>query len=162
MKFATQILVLAFLLAAYFSQAAATNLVAKLAPTPPFPGIGTAAAAAAGIPVTGWDAPSDGTNLVPGDAVIYLVTLHERRRPLTQWLIAFQATTNPPPPVGKPADNPAAKPRPPMVLYTSTGNRYEFSRSPARIRMRLLGPFPNPIPAATRRPNLRTTPPKCP
>lgn len=110
-------------------------LGAKLAPVPPFPAV-CAAANASGIPLTGINPPTGGDTLAPGDSVTALVTLHERKHPPTQWLICFQATTNSTPP--------PTTPPPPMVLYTSTGHKFEFARSPATIRIRTLGSFLGP------------------
>jgi hypothetical protein len=116
---------------------AASTFVAKLDPVPPFPAV-CAAANAAGIPLTGIDSTTAGGGLAPGDSETGLITLHEKNHRLTQWLISFEATTN------RPA--PSAKARHSMVLYTSTGNRYEFPRSPVGIQVRILGPFPEPDP----------------
>ena len=137
MKSGKWFLFLAVVLAVRCCHAGSTNLLAKLDPVPPFPAV-SAAAEAHGLSLTGFAAPTNGRTLAPGDSVTGLITLHEKNRRLTQWLISFQAVTNRPPP--------PAKPRDPMVLYSSTGHRYEFAPSPIGIRVRLLGPFAEPDP----------------
>ncbi len=114
---------------------AATNFLAKLDPVPPFPAC-QAAAMANGIPLTAIDGLAETLSLAPGDSETTLITLHEKGRPCTQWLIYFEAVarTNAPP----------VKPEAPMVVYTSTGGKFEFARSPATIQIRTLGPFIEP------------------
>ena len=130
------LLIGAFLLMAGYSQAqTSTNLIAKLEPVPPF-ATTCAAAKTAGIPVTGIDPAAPGGALTPGDSVTGLITLHERKRHPTQWLVYFEVITN--------AVAAPAKPAHPMVVYTSTGNRFEFPKSKARMRVRTLGPFQEP------------------
>jgi hypothetical protein len=127
----------AILLAARLGHAGgAHDFLARLEPTPPFPAA-CAAANTRGIPVSGIDPPATGATLAPGDSVTTLVTLHEKGRHATQWLLYFQVTNNVPVAAAKPQP-------PPMVMYTSTGGHFEFSRSPARLRVRTLGPFPEP------------------
>ncbi len=120
------------ILSANAGAAGAATLATKLAPVPPFPAV-CAAAQSAGIPLTGFVPPPPGADWQPGDAVTGLITLHEKKRGVTQWLVRFEAITN------LPAKS--AKPPQPLVLYTSTGHRFEFDRVPASIRVRLLGPF---------------------
>lgn len=109
----------------------ATNFVAKLAPASPFGNL-EAAARAKRISLKEIDRPAETNELVPGDSVTTLVTLHERRSQLTQWLICFQAVANP--------ESSSSNP-PPLVLYTSTGNKLEFVRSRAQMQIRTVGPF---------------------
>lgn len=124
------------LLATAFCDAGeATNFVARLTPIPPFPAL-QAAAKASGIPLKGIDRPIGTNRLSPGDSATMLVSWHKQGGWRTQWLIYFQAATNaqPSPP----------KPRQPTVLYTSTGNRFEFADSPAMLHVRTIGPFVEP------------------
>jgi hypothetical protein len=109
-----------------------TNFIDRLAPFPPCPAC-QAAAKANGIPFSGIDPSASTETLAPGDSETTLITLHEKGPRTTQWLLYFQALadTNPPP----------AKPPDPLVIYTSTGNKFEFGNSPATIRVRTLGPF---------------------
>ena len=109
-----------------------TSFIAKLEPVAPFPAC-QAAAKANNIPLTNIGGLSPTETLAPGDSETTLITLHEKDRPSTQWLIYFEvvARTNAPP----------AKPPAPMVVYTSIGGKFEFARSPATIRIRTLGPF---------------------
>lgn len=109
---------------------AATNLVAKLQPVAPFPAV-IDAAKSVGISLDGIAPPSSDKTLAPGDFAAGLVTLNEKKKPRTQWLIYFLVTTN----------SPAAKKPKPLVLYTCTGHQYSFSSSPAVMQVRTLGPF---------------------
>ena len=113
-----------------------TNYLAKLEPIAPFPAC-QAAAKANDIPLTNIDGLSPTETFTPGDSETTLITLHEKDRPSTQWLIYFEAVarTNAPP----------AKPPAPMIVYTSIGGKFEFVRAPATIRIRTLGPFLEPV-----------------
>jgi hypothetical protein len=113
----------------------ASNYVAKLEPTEPFPAL-RAAAQAKGVPLEGIDAPARGDALCGGDSFTALVTLHEKGRRCTQWIIYFQATNG--------AKEASSEKRDPMVLYTSTGRKFEFAGSPASMGVRTIGPFAEP------------------
>jgi hypothetical protein len=95
-----------------------------------------AAAQDGGIPCEGIDPPGNSSELAAGDSVTALVTLHEKGGRRTQWLIYFQATNGP---IGASDDLPGA-----MTLYTSTGNKFDFTATPARLNVRTLGPFAEP------------------
>ena len=138
MKFARCLFWGLVLLMARSPLAEAVDLPSKLAPVAPFPTV-SAAAQGAGIPLAGFGTAEPGEALLPGDSVTGLITLHEKKHGLTQWLVSFEAITNLP--------AAATKPSRPMVLYTSTGNRFDFTRAPASIRVRILGPFPESSPS---------------
>jgi hypothetical protein len=126
----------ALLLAARMCGAGVTsNFVAKLEPVAPFPAL-RAAAQAKGVPLEGIDPPAREDALCEGDAFTALVTLHEKGRRRTQWLIHFQATND-----SKEASSEQPKS---LVLYTSTGRKFEFAGSPASLRVRTIGPFAEP------------------
>lgn len=117
-------------------------MLERLAPVPAFPAT-RAAAAAAGIELKAIVAGARTNGLVPGDTTTMLVTLREKGG-RTQWLMHLRVL---------PATNgPAAKPAAPTVLYTCTGGRYEFARSPATVSMRTLGPFAE-FPAGRKKPS---------
>jgi hypothetical protein len=123
----------AVLLAARFCEAGgASNSIAKMDSVPPFPAL-RAAANANGIPLEGIDPPACGEALGSGDSVTALITLHEKGRRRTQWLIYFQVTDSPKETFSEKHD--------PMIMYTSTGNKFAFARSPANIRVQTIGPF---------------------
>jgi hypothetical protein len=113
----------------------ATNFVAKLAPIPPFLAC-QAAAKANDIPWQGIDQPSKTEVLLTGDSETTLITLHTKGRRSTQWLLYFEA--------GADTNGLPQKPHDLMVLYTSTGGKYEFTNLPATIRVRMIGPFIGP------------------
>lgn len=113
----------------------ASNFVAKLEPVAPFPAV-RAVAKADEIPLEGIDPPGRADVLCPGDSVTALITLHEKGRRRTQWLVYFQATND--------SKEASAEQSDPMVMYTSTGRKFEFAESPASIRVRTIGPFTEP------------------
>jgi hypothetical protein len=129
------LLSLALLAAQAVNADMATNFVAKLAPVPPCPAC-QAAARANGIPWSGINPLAQTNALTPGDSETTLITLHEKGQPNTQWLLYFQAVAG--------TNTALPKPDNPMVLYTSTGGKYEFTNWPATIRVRTLGPFTEP------------------
>ncbi len=89
------------------------------------------------IPLDQIDSPTPGDSLNPGDSVTALVTFREKGARLTQWLVHVQVV---PPRVDELPDKPSA----PMVMHTSTGNKLEFTSSPAIVSLRTLGPFAEP------------------
>jgi hypothetical protein len=112
-----------------------TNFVAKLDPIPPFPAC-QAAAQANGIPWHGMDQLAETNALAPGDSETALITLHKKGLQNTQWLLYFQAVAN-----TNAAYTSLPKPDDPVIIYTSTGGKYEFTNVPAMLRVRTLGPF---------------------
>jgi len=108
-----------------------TNLLSRLEPVPPFPELRTAAKtndiSLAGISLI------TGTNVLPGDSLTALITLHQKRNRFTQWLVYFEVITNPPP----------LRPPKPVVLYNSLGDKFEFPNVPVTFRIRTIGPFVN-------------------
>jgi hypothetical protein len=111
-----------------------TNLVSHLEPVPPFPELRTIAKTN-DIPLDGIG-PVTSTNVVSGDSLAALVTLHQKRNRLTQWLVYFEvvAATN------RPESHPA-KPAKPIDFYNSMGDKFEFSNTPVAFRIRTLGPY---------------------
>ena len=109
-----------------------TNLLLTLEPVPPLPEL-RATASADGIPLEGL-VPAAATNtLSPGDSLTALITLHQKENRRTEWLVYFQVV---------PATNdPPAKSPKPEVLYNSTGDKFEFPRSPVVFHIRTLGPY---------------------
>ncbi|HEY1789408.1 MAG TPA: hypothetical protein VGJ73_14710, partial [Verrucomicrobiae bacterium] len=84
-----------------------TNLLSRLEPVPPIPELRTVARTN-DIPLNGIG-PITGTNVLPGDTLTTLITLHQKRNRLTQWLVYFEVVTNRPP----------SQPPKPVVLYNS-------------------------------------------
>ena len=110
-----------------------THLLSRLEPVPPFLELETVAKAN-DIPLEGFG-PTTATNVLPGDSLTALITLHQKRNRLTQWLVYFEviAVSNEPP----------SKPAKPVVLYNSMGDKFEFPRVPLAFRIRTLGPYVN-------------------
>jgi hypothetical protein len=135
------LIVLALLIARVTGAEVATNFMGRLIPIPPCPAC-QASAKANHIPLAGIDPPAQSEVLSPGNSETALITWHQKSHPGTQWLLYFQAVAN--------TNTSPAKPGDPMVLYTSTGNKFEFGSKQATIRVRTLGPFiesnvdPNP------------------
>jgi hypothetical protein len=120
------------LLIVFAAGAQDTNLLLKLDPVPPFPEL-RAAATADGIPVDGIVPSKSSNSLAAGDSLTALITLHQKGKTRTEWLVYFQVT---------PATNElAAKPPKPEVLYNSAGDKFEFGRSPVVFCIRTLGPY---------------------
>jgi hypothetical protein len=111
-----------------------TNLVLHLEPVPPLPELRTVANTN-NIRLDGIGRVTS-TNVVSGDSLTALVTLHQKRNRLTQWIVYFEvvAATN------RPESHPA-KPAKPIVFYNSMGDKFEFSNTPVEFRIRTLGPF---------------------
>ena len=105
----------------------------KFVPPPLHPGL-VAAAQTNHIPLAGMDAPTNTDRLNVGDSVTALVSLCQKDLPPTQWLLHVIAIE--PGPKDK-----APKLAPPTVLYASTGQKMEFTSSPAWVAIRTLGPF---------------------
>ena len=119
------------------AQVSATNGILRITnePTAPFPTV-IAAAKAVGIPWDGFDKPAPTQSLTPGDSVTALLTLHEKGHHRRQWLLSLQVEAE--------TNNDSSQGEKPMVLQTATGNRFEYKWSPASLRARTLGPFPDP------------------
>jgi hypothetical protein len=94
-----------------------------------------AAATADGIPVDGLVPAASTNSLCPGDSLAALITLHRKGNHRTEWLVYFQVVSA--------TNNPTTKPPKPEVLYNSTGDKFEFARSPVIFHIRTLGPYVN-------------------
>jgi hypothetical protein len=120
------------LLAVFAANGQDTNLLLALEPVPLFPEV-RAAATANGIPVDGLVPAALTNTLSPGDSLTALIALHQKGNHRTEWLVYFQVV---------PATNdPPAKPPKPEVIYNSTGDKFEFARSPVIFHIRALGPY---------------------
>lgn len=122
------------LLAVFTAGGQGTNLLLSLDPLPPFSEL-RSAAAADGIPVEGIVPAASTNSLAAGDSLTALITLYQKGKYRTQWLVYFKVvpTTN---------DPPAKLPKP-RVVYISTGDKFEFARSPVSFRIRTIGPYVN-------------------
>lgn len=109
-----------------------TNLLSRLDPVPPFLEL-QSVAKTNGISLEGIGPAV--TNVLPGDSLTALITLHQKRNHLTQWLVYFEvvAVTNHSP----------SRPAKPVVLYDSMGDKFEFSNAPVAFRIRTIGPYVN-------------------
>jgi hypothetical protein len=96
------------------------------------PGVALAAQKA-GIPTSGFDAPSSRTELWPGDTVTALISLTEREA-TKQWLVTFTADA-----LGEQEKKSARKQG--MRLYTSSGREFSFDDAAAALDVRIVGPF---------------------
>jgi hypothetical protein len=112
------------------------DVASKLRPVAPFPAA-VASAQANKIPLEGIDATRDDDALKPGDSVTALVTLHEKGTRPRQWLIYEEAVA----PAPKETAEMKAQP---MVIYTKSGNKFDFKSSPTIVAVRTFGPFPDP------------------
>jgi hypothetical protein len=121
------------------------SFVAKLVPEPPGPAV-IAAARTNQIPLDAFTRPTTGTNLVAGDTITALVTMHDRKASRLQWLIYVQivASTNLSP----------VKTNEPLTLYSSRGTRFQFASSPVSASLRTLGAFPD-TPGGRKAPKLK-------
>ncbi|HTV39345.1 MAG TPA: hypothetical protein VMF08_02110 [Candidatus Sulfotelmatobacter sp.] len=110
-----------------------TNLLSRLDPVPPFPELQTVAKTN-NIPLEGIG-PVTATNVLPGDSLATLVTLHQKRNRLTQWLVYFEVVAG--------SNQPSSRPAKPVVLYNSMGDKFEFPNVPVTFRIRTIGPYVN-------------------
>lgn len=110
-----------------------TNLLSRLDPVPPLLEL-QAVAQSNNIPLSGIG-PLTATNILPGDSLTTLITLHQKKNHLTQWLVYFEVVTA--------TNRPAARKPKPVVLYNSVGDKFEFSNAPVAFRIRTLGPYVN-------------------
>jgi hypothetical protein len=110
-----------------------TNLASRLEPVPPFPELRTVAKAN-DISLEGIG-PVMTTNVSTGDSLTALITLHQKRNRLTQWLVSFEVTAV--------SNQPSSHPAKPVVLYNCVGDKFEFSDAPVTFRIRTIGPFVN-------------------
>ncbi|HXC34782.1 MAG TPA: hypothetical protein VNV43_02850, partial [Candidatus Acidoferrales bacterium] len=108
-----------------------TNLVSHLEPVPPFPELRTIAKTNE-IPLGGIGLVT-ATNVLPDDSLTALVTLHQKRNRLTQWLVYFDVVAV--------SNRPPSHPAKPVVFYNSMGDKFEFSNTPVTFRIRTLGPY---------------------
>jgi len=115
------------------AQDAQIVLSAKLAPVQPCPAL-VIAARTNQIPLNQIGPPTDGDTINPGDSLTALVTFYETNARQTQWLLDLQAVT-------PNAKEQSVKPQPPLVIYSSCGNKLEFAPAPAFVNLRTLGPF---------------------
>lgn len=79
--------------------------------------------------------PLTATNVLPGDSLTTLITLHQKHNRLTQWLVYFEVVAG--------SNQPSARKPKPVVLYNSVGDKFEFPRVPVAFRIRTLGPYVN-------------------
>ena len=116
--------------------------IEKLQAVSPFSSV-SSAAHAAGISLAGFDRGAETNTLLPGDSLTLLASWHDQGRWREQWLMAMFVMTNS-----------AAAPKSPVprVLYTSTGEKYEFTDQPRSILIRVMGPFAGP--SLPRRPGI--------
>jgi hypothetical protein len=126
-------ILLALFLPATELLAAAPEANKKLLPSPPFPST-VVAAKQTGILLEPIEAFTSGDQLTPGDSITALITLFQKGAKSTQWLLYLetQATNSKSISTNVPH---------PMVLYSSFGNKLTFDSSPAKAKLRLLGPF---------------------
>ena len=110
-----------------------TDLLSRLEPVPPFLKL-RAVAKTKDIPLEGIG-PVNATNILPGDSLTALITLHQKRNRLTQWLVSFEVVAV--------SNQPASQPAKPVVLYNSMGDKFEFPRAPVTLRIRTVGPYVN-------------------
>jgi hypothetical protein len=111
-----------------------SKVIPRLSPVMPFSSL-TSVAERTHIPLGPIDPLGDDNQLNPGDSITALVTLFEKGERRTQWLIYLEATAS----ALKVQSN---KTSVPMILYSSTGSKIQFEPSPALVRLRILGPFP--------------------
>lgn len=109
------------------------NLLSRLAPVPPFLEL-QAFAKTNDISLSGIG-PMTATNVQPGDSLTALITLHQKRNRLTQWLVYFEVVAA--------SNQPSSKPPKPTVIYDSMGDKYEYSPAPVEFRIRTIGPYVN-------------------
>lgn len=110
-----------------------TNLLSRLDPIPPFLELQTVAKTKE-IPLEGIGRLTS-TNVLPGDSLTALITLHQKKNHLTQWLVYFQVVT---------ASNGApSRSEKPVVLYNSMGDKFEFPNVPVAFHIRTIGPYVN-------------------
>ncbi|HEX3625980.1 MAG TPA: hypothetical protein VH280_11205 [Verrucomicrobiae bacterium] len=111
-----------------------TNLLSHLEAVPPLPEV-RLVAKTNNISLDGIG-PATSMNVMPGDSLTALITLHQKRDRLTQWLVCFDvvAVSNRPP-------SHPAKSQKPIVLYNSIGDKFEFSNTPVVFRIRSIGPY---------------------
>lgn len=110
-----------------------TNLLSRLESVPPFPELRTVAKTN-DIPLEGIG-PVTVTNVLPGDSLATLITLHQKRNRLTQWLVYFEVVAV--------SNRPPVRPSKPVVIYNSMGDKFEFSNTPVAFRIRTIGPYVN-------------------
>jgi hypothetical protein len=110
-----------------------TNLLSRLDAVPPFLEL-QAVTKTNDISLEGIG-PLTTTNVVPGDSLTALITLHQKRNRLTQWLIYFEVVA--------PSNRPPSRAAKPVVLYNSMGDKFEFTNVPVVFRIRTIGPYVN-------------------
>jgi len=110
-----------------------SNSPPHLEPMPPLLEL-QAVAKSNDIPLAGFD-PVTATNILPGDSLTALITLHQKHDRLTQWLVYFDV-------VGVSNQPSSQKPKP-VVLYNAIGDKFEFEKVPVAFRIRTIGPFVN-------------------
>ena len=110
-----------------------SNAITKLSPAPLCPSL-IAAAQVKRIPLEQIDPQIQTNRLDPGDSMSALITLFEKGKQRSQWLIYLEVV----PPNEKER---AEKTAPPMVLYSSFGGTQTCVSVPAFVVVRTLGPF---------------------
>ena len=109
------------------------DFASRLAPIPACEAL-VVAARTHRIPLHPIEGPIEGNGLSPGDSLSAVVTFREKGDRRTQWLLDLRVVV--PDAKEQPDETPT-----PMVIHTSTGNKLEFSSSPAFVSLRTLGPF---------------------
>jgi hypothetical protein len=118
------------LLTPFVCAAQSTDLLSRLEPVPLFPEL-RAAAKTLRIPLDGIHLSTNSGALASGNSVTALITLHQKGNLRSQWLVFFQIVGN----------TNSARPAKPLVIYTSTGSRFEFPQTNAAFRIRSIGPY---------------------
>src|SRR5688572_11539732 len=108
----------ALLRGAGFGAESRSNSVSKLHSVPPCASL-VAAAQANNVPLDLIEEPSHGDRLDPGDSVSALITLFDKGRPRSQWLVYLEV-------VAANAAEQKQKVPPPMVLYSSFGGTQKW------------------------------------
>jgi hypothetical protein len=96
-----------------------------------------AAANANHIPLEGIDPNGASGTVSPGDTITALVTLRQKGDRRTQWLFYLEAM----PPETR---DETPKPGEPMILYSCSGQKFEFASAPVPVHLRTIGPFVTP------------------
>ena len=128
---------LALILCSAHGAELAKSTTARLLPVPPCAAL-VAAARTNPIPLEPIQAPGALGWLQIGDSASALVTLNEKNAVRSQWLMYLE--------VAAPVAGDKIKPKQPIVLYSSLGNRLEYTSAPVVVTLRILGPFADSAP----------------
>ena len=100
---------------------------------PPLAPVVQAAAEKTNLPLTGFDASIDRSDLREGDKIVALID-HTEGKHHKQWLVLFVAKT-------LTAEEQARPPLTGVKLYTTNGHTYDYSGQLAALAIRCLGPY---------------------